>query len=119
MNAKRIPCRLALLLLVVLAPGACSQHAFLDDLPPYPPTEPFLEEQEARRLRLQANHAEKERLRNRYLSEAREKSFLEWQRLDGLREQALRRLEADRARRAPRVRRVNAERLEEWERIVR
>lgn len=107
------------LVLAALALGSCAENSFLDDFPPYAPTEPFLEEQHVQRLRVQSLREMEQRRENRYRSETREAALAEWRRLEELKMQGLRRIEADRARRSKLQHRSSPQQLEEWERIMR
>jgi hypothetical protein len=102
-----------------VALGACSEYAFLDDFPPYPPAEPFLEERQLQRLRVEALRREEELKKNRYLTETREAALKEWRRLETMKTLGLRRIEAERERRARFQHRTGPQQLEEWEHIMR
>ena len=113
------PTVLAMLACAALALPACSENAFLDDFPPYAPTEPFLDEQQIQRLRVEALRWEEEQKKNRYLTETREAALNEWRRLETMKVLGLRRIEAERQRRARSQHRTGPQQLDEWERIMR
>jgi hypothetical protein len=105
----------------VLGLIACSEYGFMDDFPPYPPTEPYLEEQELQRKRVLALREEERRRKNRFESESREAALAEWRRLEAQQRRGVERLRMEQERREglPRYRGVDPEKLDEWERIVR
>ena len=107
------------LALAALALASCAENSFLDDFPPYAPTEPFLEEQHVQRLRVQALQQADALRKNRYLSETREAALAEWRRLEEMKMRGLRRIESERARRSKFQHRTGPQQLEEWERIMR
>lgn len=66
--------------------GACG-GSFLDDFPPYPPTETYLEEQEVMELRLRALAEERARNEAEYWEQRWARSEVDWRRMDALLDQ--------------------------------
>lgn len=102
----------------VLGLIACSEYAFLDDMPPYAPAEPFIEERELQNKRVNAQREAEERQRNRYMTETREQAIREWRELEAKKQRGVERLRADQERRDHARKNRGPQNLDEWQRLV-
>jgi hypothetical protein len=110
-----------ILVLAGLAWASCSnRYAFLDEFPDYPPTEPYLENQELQAKRVEWLRRERARREREQEQRTSEEKSREWAQLQAQQERGLAALEAREARRARSEAnpRTKAEDLEQWNRIV-
>lgn len=115
LRAGAIPVALALGLLLAGCTGGASDL----DFPPYPPTDPFLEQQEQMQRRVEANRELRARRRHRATAASRLHHLREWSRLQRRQEIGLMIRRQEEMRRRHPDDRADPRRLREWRRIVR
>ena len=108
-----------LFLALVPAVMAACTNSFLNDFPEFGPTEPFLDEQERTRRRVNAAQAGSAQKRQEALEAARARRLEEWLTIERRKERSQRVVQQRLRLREGSPRRVSNERLREWQRIVR